>query len=77
MNERASLTANVVRYGTAALICFTIAVMIYITVVIVRMNATAVEDVASLGVAWWVVGCGLVPPTAYWARRRAQFDREA
>ncbi len=76
MNERAALTENVVRYGTAALACFTIAVLIYVSVVIVHMSNVAVERIASLGVAWWLVGCGLVPLTAYWAWRRAQLDRE-
>ncbi len=76
MNERAALTENVVRYGTAALVCFTIAVLIYVSVVVLHMTSEAVERVASLGVAWWLVGCGLVPLTAYWAWRRSQLDRE-
>ncbi len=75
MNERAALTENVVRYGTAALVCFTIAVLIYVSVVVLHMTSEAVERVASLGVAWWLVGCGLVPLTAYWAWRRSQLDR--
>ncbi len=64
MNERAALTENVVRYGTAALVCFTIAVLIYVSVVVLHMTSEAVERVASLGVAWWLVGCGLV--TGFW-----------
>ncbi|HEY8131096.1 MAG TPA: hypothetical protein VII12_04340 [Thermoanaerobaculia bacterium] len=76
MNDRASLTENVVRYGTAALVCFTIAVLIYLSVVVVNMSTMTVERIASLGVAWWLVGCGLVPLTAYWAWRRSQLDRE-
>ena len=75
MNERIALTENVVRYGTAALVCFTLAVTTYVCVVAVRMSSEAVQQVAALGVAWWLVGCGLVPLTAYWAWRRAQFDR--
>ena len=75
MNERAALTENVVRYGTAALVCFTIAVMAYVCVVVMRMSTDALQSVAALGVAWWLVGCGLVPLTAYWAWRRSQFDR--
>jgi hypothetical protein len=76
MNEKASLTENVVRYGTAALVCFTIAVLIYLSVVVMHMSTMTVERIASLGVAWWLVGCGLVPLTAYWAWRRSQLDRE-
>ena len=75
MNERAALTENVVRYGTAALVCFTIAVITYVIVVVTHLSADAVQEVASLGVAWWLVGCGLVPLTAYWAWRRSVFDR--
>ena len=75
MNERAALTENVVRYGTAALVCFTIAVVTYVIVVVTRLSSEAMQQVASLGVAWWLVGCGLVPLTAYWAWRRSQFDR--
>ena len=75
MNERDALTQNVVRYGTAALICFSIAVLMYVTVVAVHMSANAVESLAALGVAWWIVGCGLVPLTAYWFWRRTQLDQ--
>jgi len=75
VNERAALTENVVRYGTAALVCFTIAVVTYVIVVVTRLSSEAMQQVASLGVAWWLVGCGLVPLTAYWAWRRSQFDR--
>ena len=77
MNERTALTENVARYGTAALICFNIAVLMYVTVTVTRMSSATVESMAALGVAWWVVGCGLVPLTGYWAWRRAQFDRHA
>jgi len=75
MNERIALTENVVRYGTAALICFSLAVSTYVCVILIRMSAEAVQRLAALGVAWWLVGCGLVPLTGYWAWRRAQFDR--
>ena len=75
MNERSALTENVVRYGTAALVCFTIAVATYVCVVALRMSSDSVQRIAALGVAWWLVGCGLVPLTAYWACRRSQLDR--
>jgi hypothetical protein len=75
VNERAELTENVVRYGTAALVCFTIAVMTYVCIVALHMSTDAVQRIAALGVAWWLVGCGLVPLTAYWAWRRSQIDR--
>jgi len=75
MNERSALTENVVRYGTASLVCFTMAVMTYVYVLVVRMNSETVQQIAALGVAWWLVGCGLVPLTGYWAWRRAQIDR--
>ena len=75
MNERSALTENVVRYGTAALVCFTIAVTSYLCVAVIRMSSDTVQRVAALGVAWWLVGCGLVPLTGYWAWRRAQLDR--
>lgn len=74
MNERDALTENVVRYGMAALICFTMAVTAYLCVIVMRLNSEAVQRVAALGVAWWLVGCGLVPLTAYWMWRRAQLD---
>ena len=77
MNERTALSENVVRYGIAALICFTTAVLIYVTVVVSHLNRDAVESIAALGVAWWLVGCGLVPLTAYWAWRRSVFDRSS
>ncbi len=76
MNERNSLSENVARYRSAALICFTIAVLIYTAVATLHLNLAISERLASLGVAWWLVGCGLVPLTAYWAWRRAHFDRE-
>ena len=75
MNERSALTENVVRYGTAALVCFTIAAATYVCVVALRMSSDSVQRIAALGVAWWLVGCGLVPLTAYWAWRRSQLDR--
>jgi hypothetical protein len=75
MSERTTLTENIVRYGSAALICFSIAVLLYVVVVTLRMSPLTVNRLASLGVAWWLVGCGLLPLTGYWAWRRAQFDR--
>jgi hypothetical protein len=77
MEERSALTENVVRYGSAALICFSIAVLTYAAVVAGHLGARTLESVAALGVSWWLVGCGLVPLTAYWAWRRAQFDSSA
>ncbi len=76
MNERTALTENIARYRTAALICFTFAVLLYTVVVTLHMSASMIERLASLGVAWWLVGCGLVALTAYWAWRRALLDRE-
>jgi hypothetical protein len=75
MNQRAALTANAVCYGQAALICFSIAVLLYVAVVILPFGPMAVAQVASLGVAWWLVGCGLVPLAGYWVWRRVQLDR--
>jgi len=77
MHERSALTENVVRYGTAALICFSMAVLMYVTVVTTPFSAATIESLAALGVAWWLVGCGLVPLAGYWAWRRVQFDRSA
>jgi glucan phosphoethanolaminetransferase (alkaline phosphatase superfamily) len=77
VNERTALTENVVRYGTAALACFTIAVITYVVVVVTHLSAATTQQVAALGVAWWLVGCGLVPLTAYWAWRRSVFDRSS
>ena len=77
MDERDALTDNVVRYGSAALICFSIAVLTYVAVVAGHLGSRTLESVAALGVSWWLVGCGLVPLTAYWAWRRAQFDSSA
>jgi hypothetical protein len=77
MQERNALTENVVRYGTAALICFTIAVMAYIIVAAVHMSNDAVQRIAALGVAWWLVGCGLVPLAGYWMWRRSVSDRSS
>jgi hypothetical protein len=62
-------------YGQAALICFSIAVLLYVAVVILPFGPMAVAQVASLGVAWWLVGCGLVPLAGYWVWRRVQLDR--
>ena len=76
MSERISLTENIVRYGTAALICFSIAVLMYAAVVTTPFSASIIESLAALGVAWWLVGCGLVPLAGYWAWRRSQFDRD-
>jgi hypothetical protein len=77
MEERTALTENVVRYGTAALISFSIAVIMYVAVVTGHPRPAIVENLAAFGVAWWLVGCGLVPLTAYWAWRRAQLDSSA
>lgn len=65
------------RYGTAALVCFSIAVLTYVLVVVAHMSNETVQQVAALGVAWWLVGCGLVPLTAYWAWRRSVLDRSS
>jgi hypothetical protein len=48
MHERTALTENVVRYGMAALICFSIAVLIYVAVVTAGLNASTVESIAAL-----------------------------
>ena len=77
MDERDALTENVVRYGSAALISFSIAVLTYVAVVAGHLRPATVESVAAFGVSWWLVGCGLVPLTAYWAWRRAQIDSSA
>ncbi len=77
MDERNTLTDNVVRYGIAALISFSIAVLMYVAVVEGNLRPTIAESLAAFGIAWWLVGCGLVPLTAYWAWRRAQFDSSA
>jgi hypothetical protein len=67
-----SLTENLVRYRTAALVCFGIAIALYTAVALLPLGPMRSESVAALGVAWWLVGCGLVPLTCYWAWRRAQ-----
>jgi hypothetical protein len=77
MSDRDALTENVVRYGAAAFICFSFAVVMYVAVVAGHLGPAIVENLAALGVAWWLVGCGLVPLTAYWAWRRAQLDSSA
>jgi len=77
MDERDALTENVVRYGAAAFICFSFAVMMYVAVVTGHLRPAIVENLAALGVAWWLVGCALVPLTAYWAWRRAQLNSSA
>ena len=77
MNERTALTENVVRYATAALVCFTLAVMTYLYIVVTQLSDDAMQRIASLGVAWWLVGCGLVPLTAYWEWRRSVCDRSS
>ena len=77
MDERDALTENVMRYGRAALVCFSMAVAMYVAVVAGHLSAARIESVAALGVSWWLVGCGLVPLTAYWAWRRAQHDSSA
>lgn len=77
MEERSALTENVVRYGSAALICFSIAVLMYVTVLAGHLGPAIIENLAAFGIAWWLIGCGLVPLTAYWAWRRAQLDSSA
>jgi len=66
------LSENLVRYRTAALLCFAIAVALYTAVALLHLGPALSESLAALGVAWWLVGCGLVPLTCYWAWRRAQ-----
>lgn len=73
--ERDALTDNVVRYRTAALICFAIAVLLYTVVTEWHVQKPLSDQIAALGVAWWLVGCGLVPFTCYWLWKRAQLDR--
>lgn len=73
--ERDSITENVVRCRTAALLCFAIAVALYLAVVELHIGRPLADQIASLGVAWWLVGCGLVPLTFYWVWRRAQVDQ--
>lgn len=73
--ERDALRENVVRYRTAALLCFAFAVLLYIVVIEFHIQRPLADQIAALGVAWWLVGCGLVPLTFYWVWRRAQVDR--
>jgi len=64
------------RYRSAALICFSIAVLIYTVVATVALSTPVSNRLASLGVAWWLVGCALVPFAAYHAWRTAQLDSD-
>src|SRR5207244_481957 len=48
MDERDALTDNVVRYGSAALICFSIAVLTYVAVVTGHLSARTLESDAAL-----------------------------
>ena len=64
-----SLNENVARFRTAGLICFTLAILINI--------APPNDRIASLGVAWWAVGFGLIPFALYFASRRAMLEDDA
>ena len=72
----AAARENSFRYRSAALICFSISVAIYTVVATVGLRAPASNRLASLGVAWWLVGCGLVPFAAYHAWRKTQLDSD-
>jgi hypothetical protein len=74
-HDRDELTENVVRYRMAALLCFGIAVLLYAVVASLHLKQPLKDQLAFFGVAWWLVGCGLVPLTCYWVWRRAQVDR--
>ncbi len=60
-----ALNENVARFRTAGLVCFTVAVLI---------NTTG--RLATLGVAWWAVGFGMIPFTLYFASRRAMLEED-
>ena len=75
--EWRALTDNVTRFRTAGLICFTMAVVMHTAVAAIRMDAATTSGVASLGVAWWVVGFTLVPFTLYYASRRAMLEDDS
>ena len=64
-----ALNDNVMRFRTAGLICFTVAVLINI--------APPSDRMAALGVAWWAVGFGLIPFALYFASRRAMLEDDA
>jgi NO-binding membrane sensor protein with MHYT domain len=64
------------RYRSGALICFSIAVLTYTVVATVALSTPVSNRLASFGVAWWLVGCALVPFAAYYAWRTAQLDSD-
>lgn len=76
MNQNSLLRENLIRFAASALICFSVAVLIYLAVFTVRMQAETANTIAALGVAWWVVGSGLTPFAAYFAWRRAQIESD-
>jgi hypothetical protein len=69
VEELPALNENVMRFRTAGLICFTVAVLINL--------ASHDSNVAALGVAWWAVGFGLIPFALYFASRRAMLEDES
>jgi len=71
------LDENVTRFRTAGLVCFSMAILTNAATLALRLGATATEQVAAFGVAWWAVGFGLVPFALYFASRRAMLEDDS
>lgn len=72
-DDREVLDAELSRYRGAMFICFVVAYLM----LIVSVTWPGAKDVASLGMAVWVVAFLLLFPTAYYASRRAMLrDQE-
>ena len=72
-----SIQADLARYRTAMFTCFVASYVIFIIAVTTRgLHADALQRLAALGGALWIVAFLLLFPTAYYASRRALVPRD-
>jgi hypothetical protein len=71
VDDEQLLAAGANRFRIAAMICFTLAGLTWMTVMAMRGSDGKVNSIAALGVAWWLVGFALTPIAAYYYSRLA------
>lgn len=76
LDELAPLTENLDRFRNATIVCFAVALWLYLAVASTRANDAFLQDVASLGAAFWCAGFLVLPFAAYFGARRRMLLRE-
>ena len=75
-DELQPLTENFDRFRTATIVCFAVALWLYLAVASTRDNDPFLQEVAMLGAAFWCVGFITLGFTAYFGSRRRMLLQE-